>query len=124
MADIDREQRAIISTIISGPRWKEAFQMTSTTKNGALDTPLRKLIRQFTHLAEELLDKCYSIETLSQEEAREKNVSQVVVEIIVDFIENTYKYSKVKTDNGVLFYHKDVGGVPAAGRVPYQIIRC
>ena len=39
------------------------------------------------------------------------------MEINVDFIGDTYKYSKVKTDDGIIFYHKDVCGVPDAGKV-------
>ena len=90
---IDREQRGIIRTIINGVKWKEAFQMPSTTEKGALDTPLRKLIRQFPNLAEELLDKCYDIEIQPKEEAREKNVLQEVVKMNVDFIEDTFIFT-------------------------------
>ena len=112
---IDREQRGIIGAIISGPRWKEAFQMASTTETGALDTPLRKLIRQIPHSAEEVLDKCCEIEILSREEAGEKKVSLEVVNMNVDIIEDTYKYIKVKNHDGITFYHKDLDGVPENG---------
>ena len=113
---IDKAQQGIICTIINGAMWREAFKMTSTTEKGAVDTPLRKLIRQFPHLAEELLDKCYDIEILSKVEARKNNVSREVVKMNVDFIEDTYKYKQNKNGNVNTFYHKDGAGLHDSGK--------
>ena len=38
---IDKEQQAIITFIINGPKWKEAFDMPSSSDKGDVDTPLR-----------------------------------------------------------------------------------
>ena len=61
---ITNKRREIIQAIIRHDKWKEAFQMASTSPTGELDTPLRKLIRELPDLAMEVLERCWESEEL------------------------------------------------------------
>ena len=104
---IEREQRGIIQAIIKGPTWQEAFQIPSSTANGDLDTPLRKLIRQLPDLAEEFLDKCCVTEVIPKNENDQMGEVEEVIRMNYDFIEDTHKYriEKPKSKRGRVFFH-------------------
>ena len=59
---ITNKRREIIQAVIQCDKWKEAFQMASTSPTGELDTPLRKLIRELPDLAKEVLERCWESE--------------------------------------------------------------
>ena len=120
---IDEDRRAIISAIIKGPYWEEAFKMPSTTEAGKLDTPLRKLIRRFPDLAEEFLDNCCQVEVKQTREGPldETDVEEEdVINMNYDFIEDTHKYDVIEDDNrkqdNEYFYRKDNATLPKLGR--------
>ena len=89
---IEKGETGIIEVILNEASWKEAFNMPHTNAKGELDTPFRKLIRKFPDLAEELLDKCY---TIKEETSRFEKVEEVV-EMNYEFIEDTFKFVKRK----------------------------
>ena len=100
---IDKEKREVVRAVIRGEYWEESFQIPSTSEKGELDTPFRKLIRGFPDLAEEFLDRCYKKEFQRKDQDLDDPNDEAFEEVIkmnYGFLEDTYKYSKVRSDGG------------------------
>ena len=86
---IERDQRGIIQSIIQGSCWEKAFQIPSTNpRKDELDTALRKLIRRFPDLAQELLDRCCKVEGGKGESEHDGDF----IKMNYSFIEDTHSY--------------------------------
>ena len=73
--------------------------MPSSSDKGDVDTPLRKFIRQLPDLVEEFLDKCYEIKVQTADEGKPTSDEQEVITMNYDFIEDTYKYNIMKSED-------------------------
>ena len=103
---IERDQRGIIQSIIQGSCWEKAFQIPSTNpRKDELDTALRKLIRRFPDLAQELLDRCCKVEGGKGESEHDGDF----IKMNYSFIEDTHSYrvSRGKQSQETQFTYND-----------------